>query len=326
MTIAAAKVLILIQGWVPFATLPTQVPNAWLMMGAIQWLPLGIGPASSDYNLTGYIEPTLAGTIGGVTFSLILTLTSSDTAALSVNPPPLYTGYGDCYGKDYKEKYLFSATGTTLISYPFGAYTVNSPIRPICLTLDIPENLFTAFGDWYISSKGSASTVKVSGWHDLDPSFVLPTGFTPITFTGQSSTIGTVWRLIQITSSAGGFIYVVTPQTQLNSTAKVVTRADLAILKLDHVSGNATFYAVDKWFADSAMIRAILPITSKGGVFVFGYLDNSINTALPAGLEVTTSFMGAWGKKIFNFAGCYVTITGTSDLDFFVSETTGRHI
>lgn len=283
-------------------------------MNAVQWLPLGLSASTSSYSLTGKLISSLAGVSQDITFSKQFTLTSSDVAPAVTNPSLPYSSYAVC-----NDKFIFTSTGSTVLTFPFGSFVTMAPMRPLCATVQASASKFYFLGDWQISVSVD-SLILASGWASLNESRVIPTGFSPITFTGRISKVGQVVSIIGITSSTpNSFITIVTPQVQLNSTVSVTSLGQLAALQLDPTSGSCSFVAVTGW-SSSLQITTTVP---NAGYYIFGALDNSKNFILPATLGKTIQYIGQWGTKKFSLPSMNVTVTGTNNFDFYLSQGQG---
>lgn len=276
----------------------------------------GIGPLSSTYTISIYADPNLSGVQGGLKSTKALTLKSSNTQPLLSNPADPYLNYAEC--KDYKS--LFKNDGITGLSLPFGPFSGStSPLRPLCFFMKVSKDTINSFGDWSVRSSIETS-ILASGWAALDSTYPLPNGFTPLTFTGLNSQVGQTASIIQLVSSKiGASFNIITPQLQMNSTINAQTRSDFAILQLGTAPYlNNLYIPVHSFDAKKLILSATFP---SEGFYLFGRLDNDLNTELPAQLGKPIAYLADYKKKSFKIgANLYAFISGTIDVTLYISE------
>lgn len=256
------------------------------MMNALSWNPKGQPTSSNTYNMTGiYPSDSSINPYVGVELSV-----SSSGSGNLLTPP--YQNYGSgCAGLK------IGIINSTAPSIPFETFTtVNSPIRPLCASQNTTRNVAAQFGDIWLKAPAKLE-VTISGWVSIDPSFNLPSGFSKLSFTGNTSVVGTVGSAIQITynSNATYAMELITPPVLFDATNVIRDVSKLAVLRYNATTRVISYISVNSW---DVVAPYVMNVTLPGpGVYIFGTLDNSQNTEIPLDLGSSLSYVGAWSSK-----------------------------
>ncbi|KAI8910886.1 hypothetical protein EDD86DRAFT_203857, partial [Gorgonomyces haynaldii] len=294
------------QGWMSFGQLPTQVPHAWIAMGAVRWRPLYLPAGTSTYIIHGTLDKQAAGTNQNLGFTKTLVLSTDDSFSEPLVVEDPYTTSFVC-----TDHLTLTASGVGPLSLPFGPFDPNSPLRPLCVGKTMSAYETARLGDFSLLARTSL-TVQLSGWYDLsDRAFAK--GFTPVTFVGHDSRFGSVVSTVAVATS--GRFQLLTPQVRVNHTKNIKTNRDMAVFRVDTDTSAVGFQSVSEW--DPLSLKMTLDIF-KSGIYVFGTLDPT-NDVLPVFLGDTVTYFGQWGNKTFAFGSLLVTISGSKDFVFVVS-------
>ncbi|KAK5664523.1 hypothetical protein QVD99_008698 [Batrachochytrium dendrobatidis] len=297
------------QGWTLFPSFPANITQGAIVTNAVRWNPLSLPSGSSTtFNITG--------TIGGVLMTQQLTLSVLDNPDFTTIPPAPYSiGYGYC-----GDHITLGKSGVTPnLQLPFGPYIANSPIRPLCTSLNVTAGQTTALGDFSITSN-CATLVNASGWINLGSDVLFPPGFTPITFTGSISTVGTVLSAIQIVQNVACKTSLRTPQLQgMATNMPFQSRADVGVFAYDKLTGNTVFIGATAWNDNTVNPFRITTTLPGSGIYIFGALNNTVATTLPGSLGTDMQFISTWTSKTFSFGALNVTITSAYDLTINVN-------
>jgi hypothetical protein len=290
-------------GWVNFNVHNIlEVPQSWIAMNAVRWMPTN-GGASADVNITG--------TLGG--------WTGQQTVRLSIdnmNPHP--ENYSLPYGSSPSpSSKALTSSGIKDITYPWGIFSRISPVRPLHGSINVNQDQTVEFGDLVIFPS-QADTVAFNAWYAVEPTIRIPEGFQPVVFTGTKSKVGIIETVLEITTSSA--IQIMTPLLHYNYTLGPSGRRDVGALVFNPNDGSSWYLAAHSYNADPLYPHRIGISLVSSALLVFGSLNNSVNTALPATFGKTLSYIGEWNSKTLSFGPVNATISGQSDLRIIVTQ------
>ncbi|KAJ3269497.1 hypothetical protein HDV01_001343 [Terramyces sp. JEL0728] len=296
-------------GWYSISDIPDQTV-AWIAMGALRWSPKSnpVGNSETLFNITGKIN----GYVATQTIEMEI-LTASGSSNIAVTP---YASAASCgtYG------YSLSANGASRLGNPygFGSFVQLSPIRPLCGSGSSSASTNFYIGDFTITPTDS-NTVLLNGWISVDSTINAPTGFSVLNFTGTLSNIGVIDTGVYV--NLANQITMITPEVRFSHASQIASKANVGALVYDTTSGHSWYLAAYDWNFDTNIPNRIKMIVSSSCLLVFGKLDNTINTILPAQFSALLYYVGLWSTKTYSFGsgGLSVSFQGSSDLSFMVS-------
>jgi hypothetical protein len=257
-------------------------------MNAFRWNPRGQPVNTKNVTFTASIPGDSSRTLST---TLKLTVASESTGNVALVPYQSTLTRANCPGL------TVGVNNSGIPSLPFESFTnVYSPVRPICMTKTVSAYTRTTFGDLSLTVPATVD-VTISGWLIFSSSFSLPTGFNKIQFTGNSSVDGVISSAFYLNykSSEKYSIRVVSPPVYFNSSSIIGTSTNVAVLRYDLATMSTSIISITSW--NTAGPYAIDVTISGPGVYIFGMLDNSLNTVLPITLGETIQYMGGWSQK-----------------------------
>jgi hypothetical protein len=279
-------------------------------MNAVKFVPT---------NSNGQTNLTALASYGSYNGSINMSLTIQSSFIPPVYTLP-YTASSSC--DNYYGKLTSAGVDTSSISYPYSSlyytYTVASPVRPMCKTASGTSGSSIEFGDVLVSPSDS-NPITVHGAYAMTSSMKIPSGFTPLLFSGSASKDGYVENVLSITASSN--VTILTPQVNLNFVSKISSTANIGALVYSKITGLSYYLPSSRWNQDQTKPYRAGFVLPSDGVYIFGSLDNSINSILPALFSQTMSFLGSWGTKSFEFSSSAsassLLVNFTSSLDFY---------
>ncbi|KAL2919731.1 hypothetical protein HK105_200645 [Polyrhizophydium stewartii] len=250
-----------------------------------------------------------------IVLNALLTLSClSNPSYTTVTPLPYSGSYGSCAGA-----ITLKQAGASSLSLPFGPFDLKSPLRPLCTSAATASGVNQAFGDFNINPTCS-TTISLSGSVNIASDLALPAGFTPALFTGTSSLVGTVLSAVNIAQTASCEMVVQTPQLQYGQlTTLYNSKANVGVLRYDTATGGLAYVGGTAWNDDGAnpfRMRAVLP---GSGVYIFGAINNTINSVLPAALGINIQYIGEWGSKSFSYGKLRAKLASGTDHLFSIN-------
>jgi hypothetical protein len=214
---------------------------------------------------------------------------------------------------------LFTQSGLKTLGYPYGSYSANSPIRPLCYACNTLMKSQIEVGDLRITLSKN-SFLELSGWNQIDriPSIQ---GFTAIKFAPLNTTHGLLENVLTIKVSEDCLVTLTTPQLSADWFSPSFTEKDFGVLKLGSESGDF-FITLNHYSASGPNINRLTVQLPGSGDYLFGFLNNEENTVLPALYGQGMKYLGLWKKKKFSYGSLIVQAMGPLDISFRISEAT----
>jgi hypothetical protein len=277
------------------------IPQSWIIMNAIRWRPIN----------AGNLQANLTGVMGGWTGTQTVSLTASNAFPASANLSLPYTG--SCTPSISN----LTATGAITGAFPWGSFIGHSPIRPLCGIVNVVRGQTAELGDLIITPS-RADAITANAWYGIQSNLRVPSGFTPLRFTGTKSKIGVVETVLEVSTSS--VIQFLTPQLHFNHAQLVSGKQNVGALVYDPDDGSSWYLAAQSYNADPLNPFRIGMILASSAILVFGTLDNTINRELPATIGKTVYYVGEWNSKTLMFGPINATISGRSDMKIIVSR------
>lgn len=244
---------------------------------------------------------TATATLGSYIGEIQMTISAASSAAtVSVSLPySQSSGSGAC-AKDTKIARLTS-TGGQQLNLPFDNYIKDSPVRPLCMKVTATSTTATKIGDITVTAATPTTTISANAWLSLDSSLQYPTGFTPIRFTGGSSTEGTVYNAIKFDTDKP-FTFT-TPQVHVDYAYGISKVNEVGALVYSTKNATWWYLPANAWGASIATRNRATMTLASSGILIFGYLNNTANSVLPANLGQISKYVSTWPAKTFEYSG-----------------------
>lgn len=276
-------------------------------MNALRWNPQG-------FIVAGEYPYNISGTFGLSTDTQRLYLTSTATGNEPVEYALPYANSPGCL-----VALNLTSTGVADMTFPWGHYVAKSPIRPLCAAgVGNPGYSFN-LGD-VIVTPTSTGSITANGWFNVASSIQKPDGFAPLLFTGTISKTGVVESAIEFSTDSK--FEMLSPQVHYDYAINIPGRHGVGALVYNKDDGTSWYLASNAYNNDPANIYRIAMSVPFSCLLIFGTLDNTVNTVLPAKTGVTIYYHGAWNSKTLLFSELNVTITSKSDLAMSVTPNT----
>eukprot|EP00842_Homolaphlyctis_polyrhiza_P002204 jgi/Hompol1/2985/HPOL_003084-RA len=303
--------------WVQFQSFPATISQAWIAMGALRWNPSNLAAASGI--------TTLSVSFIGTNLTQTLNLTIADNyvpPSPSASPQSISTvNAGGC-----SDPIMLLRDGTSAgPTVPFGPFISASPLRPLCATVFAYAWTPIQVGDLVVTPT-CTSLVSVSGSISIHPAAILPPGFSPITFTGTSSPVGTMLSALQITMSDSCQFTIQTPQVRVtsnNSPFFALDKSSFTAVSFDVTNGNTYYIGTSNWNDDPLNPLRLIATLPGAGTYIFGTLNIKAATGVKVSMGTKTQYFGAWASQVFivdSFLN--VTIASPNDATLTVSPVT----
>ncbi|KAJ3359752.1 hypothetical protein HDU91_004827 [Kappamyces sp. JEL0680] len=302
-------------GWTLLTT-PTSLPYSWIVMSAVKFVPSVGSSGTTTVNATAQYG------------SYLQNVTLSISVQSSYVPPTYATPYANAISCDGNYgKLKSSGVDASNLNYPWTSlyytYVANSPIRPLCMSGSGASGSSFALGDLTVYPSDT-NPIYAYASYAIDSSLLKPTGFTPLWFTGSTSTNGYIENAIGFSGKSN--FTIVTPQVNLDFVSNITSTANVGALVYSKDTGTSYYLPASRWNTDTASPFRITISVPGTALYIFGYLDNSLNTVLPAYFGQTMYYVGAWGSKAFSFCSSSgvasdfsANITYSGDLAFLVT-------
>ncbi|KAI8897241.1 hypothetical protein BC833DRAFT_594490 [Globomyces pollinis-pini] len=285
--------------WLPVSQ--QTIKQSWITMKALRWNPAG--------SISTTVSPFVVNsTLDNFQGSILMNLAVGPAVSASITlPEPPYQDKTDCPILQLK-----ASGANSKFEFPYGDYLVNTPIRPLCGTVQVGAGSPTRVGDFVVTSM-VAQTILVNGWVEVSDTVIMPAGFSPLTFTATKSEIGKLDQAVKITASSP--IELITPQLQRNLTTKIEGREDIGALMYDVSNGFSWYLPAKSWGRDPNRPLTMRFSIQGSSTMIFGKLDNEVNSILPIQLGKQTGYVSKWQKKRFEV---YTETAQTANLQFYV--------
>jgi hypothetical protein len=196
---------------------------------------------------------------------------------------------------------LLTSSGGQQLKLPFDNYVKNSPVRPLCMKVTATATTATMIGDITVTAATPTTTISANAWLSLDSSLQYPSGFTPIRFTGGSSKEGTVYNAIKFDTDKP-FTFT-SPQVNLDYVYGISQADDVGALVYSTKNATWWYLPASRWNYNSANRFRITMSLDSSGILIFGYLNNTANSILPANLGQSSTYLSTWPAKTFEYSG-----------------------
>ena len=272
-------------------------------MNGLRWNPNG-------YNGAGFnIVFNSVQTYATGQLQVVVRATIDAGAPLQNLPAPYSDKTKDC------PFYKLTATGMKAEgSLPMGPFAIHSPLRPVCKYFENQLGEVT-WGDITVNTPVAAN-FSVSGWTQFDNSLVFPSGFTPIQFTGRSSTFGSIYNALVLNVTTPYVpVFITMPQIKYPNDTGIRTDTDISILSYNPKNGEMYHISPSSWDpSGTALPYLVMQVNlPQTGVFIFGRIDRSTSISLPIDTNNYVDFLPAWGEQDFYVLNDALTIRVRSE-------------
>lgn len=200
--------------------------------------------------------------------------------------------------------------------FPFAPFQANSPIRPLCVSnVKLYGNNPVAIGDVIVTAAASVS-VSISASVAIKGELSVPAGFIPITFTGFSTSNGTISWAMQINISDATVPLTITTPPVLYTSVDLLSKdtSTISVLQYDIGTGATTFVGAMSFNDNPANPFTITFYATSSGIYLFGFFDPSKVSVIPATFGSVLQYKGAWQNKLISYgSNLLVNITASSD-------------